>query len=88
MPAIDVFLLNQSMTILPYSNSGSPRAKRDGKFEAEDCICLSFFYRRWPHPPVCRPYLNPFIGFGRDPSADHPLTRKPNGVRAVFFNDG
>ena len=63
MPAIDVFLLNHSMTILPYSNSGSPRAKRDGKFEAEDCVCLSSFYRRWPHPPVCRPHLNPFVGF-------------------------
>ena len=42
MPAIDVLLLNHSMTILPYSNSGSPGVKRDGKFEAEDCICLSF----------------------------------------------
>jgi hypothetical protein len=43
MPAIDVLLLNHSMTILPYSNSGSPRVKRDGKFAAEDCTCLSFF---------------------------------------------
>ena len=42
MPAIDVFLLNHSMTILPYSDSGSPGVKRDGKFEAEHCICLSF----------------------------------------------
>ena len=42
MPAIDVFLLNHSMTILPYSNSGSPRVKRDGKCEAKDCLCLSF----------------------------------------------
>ena len=42
MPAIDVFLLNHSMTILPYSNSGSPRVNRDGKCEAKDCLRLSF----------------------------------------------
>jgi len=47
-----------------------------------------FFYRRWPHPPVCRPYLDPFIGFGRDPSAADATTRKRNRARAVFFNDG
>ena len=58
MPAIDVFLLNHSMTI-PLT-----RPKRDGKFEAEDCTCLSFLYRRWPHPPVRRPYLDPLVGLG------------------------
>ena len=63
-------------------------AKRDGKFEAEDCIFLSFFYRRWPHPPVCRPYLYPFIRFGRNPSSDNPATGNRDSMRAVFFNDG
>ena len=47
-----------------------------------------FFYRRWPDPPMCRPYLNPFVGFGRDPSADDATTSKRNSMRAVFINDG
>jgi hypothetical protein len=40
--AIDVLLLNHSMAILPYSNSGSPKVKRDGKFDAEVVLCLNF----------------------------------------------
>ena len=49
---------------------------------------LSFLYRRWPHPPVCRPHLNPFAGFGSDPSTDNATTGKRNSLRAVSFNDG
>ena len=63
-------------------------AKRDGKFEAEDCLCLSSFYRRRPHPPVCRSHFYPFISFGGDPPADNPATGKRNSMRTVFFNDG
>jgi hypothetical protein len=47
-----------------------------------------FFYRRWPHAPVCRPHLNPFVGFGGDPSTDNATTGKRNSLRPVFFNDG
>jgi hypothetical protein len=43
-------------------------------------LCLSSFYWRSPHSPVRRPYLDPFVGFGRDPSADNATT--------VFINDG
>ena len=69
----------------PFHDYPSPRAKRDGKFEAEDCTCLSFLYRRWPHPPVRRPYLDPLVGLGRDPSASNATTRKRNSMRPVFF---
>ena len=62
-------------------------AKRDGKSEP-DCLCLSSFYRRRPHPPVCRSHFYPFISFGGDPPADNPATGKRNSMRTVFFNDG
>ena len=51
-------------------------------------LCLSSFYWRWPHSPVRRPYLDPFVGFGRDPSADNATTSKRNSMTAVFINDG
>jgi hypothetical protein len=63
---------------LPYSNSSSPRTRRDGMskfvFTGED-------HTRPPH-------LSPLIVFGGDPCADNATTRKCNSVRAVLFNDG
>ena len=55
------------------------RTKSDGKFEAEDCICLSSFYRRWPHPPVCRPHLFHLLVS----AAIHPPTRRRQGNATV-----
>ena len=54
-------------------------AKRDGKFEAEDCLCLTSFYRRRPHPPVCRSHFYPFISFG--------ATRPQSGDRETQYED-
>ncbi len=45
-------------------------AKRDGKFDAEDCLCLKFCSPAMAPPPVCRFHVNPLIGFGGDPFAD------------------
>ena len=59
------------------------RLHRDGIKD----LCLSSFYWRWPHPPVCRHYLDPFAGICGEPSADNATTRKRNSVRAVFSND-
>ena len=56
---------------------------RDDNERVSRCVLA-----RWPYPPVCGLHANPFIGFGRDPSADDATTRKRNSVRTVFFNDG
>ena len=42
-------------------------------------LCLSSFYGRWPHSPVRRPYLDPFVGFGCVP-LDPPTTRRQANV--------
>ena len=45
-------------------------AKCDGKFDAEDCLCLKFCSPAMAPPPVGRFHVNPLIGFGGDPFAD------------------
>ncbi len=42
MPAIDVFLLNHSMTVPPILEQRLPKGETRRKCEAEDCTCLNF----------------------------------------------
>ena len=63
-------------------------AKRDGKFDAEDCLCLKFCSPAMAPPASVSVSLYPFISFGGDPSADNPATAKRDSTRTVFFNGG
>jgi len=63
--------------------------RRSGFAVEDEGICgPRSFNRRWPHPPVRRSHLNPFVGFGRDPSTDDSTARKRNTARTIFCNDG